>query len=115
MSSPKTVTDPEVGRSNPSRMERVVVLPAPLPPSSAIIEPSATEKPMESTAVTSPKRLVRLSTVATAVTGDPVMDGIQPGPGPPMAGRPKQTGTKRDDAREHSLGIDDGTGMERGI
>ena len=39
-------------------MPIVVVLPAPLPPSSPITEPPATAKESASTAVTAPKRLV---------------------------------------------------------
>ena len=62
MSAPSTVTEPEVGVSRPSKIDSVVVLPAPLPPSSAVVEPAWTAKLTPSTAVTVPKRLKRSST-----------------------------------------------------
>ena len=40
MSAPNTRASPEVGTTSPISMEMVVVLPAPLPPSSAVIEPA---------------------------------------------------------------------------
>ena len=52
MSSPKTVIEPELGSSRPSSMESVVVLPAPLPPSSAVVDPAAMVKSIPSTALT---------------------------------------------------------------
>ena len=65
MSKPSTATVPEVGNSSPSSIEIVVVLPAPLPPSSATVAPRGTEKLMASTAATVPKRLVRALTSMT--------------------------------------------------
>src|SRR4051812_1785965 len=59
MSSPKTRTVPLVGRRRPSSIESVVVLPAPLPPSSAAVTPRSTVKSMRSTASVSLKRFVR--------------------------------------------------------
>ena len=50
MSSPSTRTVPALGSSRPSSIDRVVVLPAPLPPSSAAVTPRSTAKPMPSTA-----------------------------------------------------------------
>src|SRR2546426_409337 len=44
MSSPSTCTLPAVGSNRPSRIERVVVLPAPLPPSNAAVTPCLTAK-----------------------------------------------------------------------
>ena len=51
MSSPSTCTVPEVGNNRPSRIDRVVVLPAPLPPSNAVVMPRATVKLIPSTAI----------------------------------------------------------------
>ena len=48
------VMRPEVGTSRPSSMAIVVVLPAPLPPSSPTVPPAGTVKLMSSTASTSP-------------------------------------------------------------
>ena len=53
MSQPNTRASPAVGTTNPISMEMVVVLPAPLPPSSAVIEPLRRVNVMPSTAVTS--------------------------------------------------------------
>ena len=39
MSTPSTSTDPAVGISTPSNIDSVVVLPAPLPPSKATVDP----------------------------------------------------------------------------
>ena len=52
MCAPSTVTVPEVGVTSPMIMAMVVVLPAPLPPSSPVIEPGARRNEMPSTAVT---------------------------------------------------------------
>ena len=41
MSSPSTRIVPAVGVSTPSSIDSVVVLPAPLPPSSAVVVPAA--------------------------------------------------------------------------
>ena len=46
-------------------MERVVVLPAPLPPSSAVVERGTTSKLMSSTAVTLSKCLLMRETETT--------------------------------------------------
>ena len=54
MSRPSTVIDPAEGISRPSSIEIVVVLPAPLPPSSPIVRPGATLNVSPSTAVTAP-------------------------------------------------------------
>jgi hypothetical protein len=66
MSMPSTAMSPLVGLSAPSRMASVVVLPAPLPPSSAVIEPRATVKETSSTATSLSKRF---TTCATAIAG----------------------------------------------
>ena len=50
MSSPSIRTAPAVGSNRPSSIAKVVVLPAPLPPSSAAVAPRATLKPIPSTA-----------------------------------------------------------------
>src|SRR3989344_3662359 len=65
MSTPKTEMLPEVGSSSPSSMESVVVLPAPLPPSSAVVERSATSKLTSSTAMTLSKCLLMRETETT--------------------------------------------------
>ena len=53
MSAPNTRASPEVGTTSPISMEMVVVLPAPLPPSSAVMEPARRPKSMPSTAMMS--------------------------------------------------------------
>ena len=53
-SSPSTVTRPALAASSPRMMAIVVVLPAPLAPSSAVVEPVGTSKLTRSTATTSP-------------------------------------------------------------
>src|SRR3989344_3197396 len=65
MSTPKMETLPEVGSSSPSSMESVVVLPAPLPPSSAVVDCAATSKLMSSTAITLSKCLLIWETETT--------------------------------------------------
>jgi hypothetical protein len=52
MSAPSTVTLPEVGVTSPMIIAIVVVLPAPLPPSSPVTEPGGNRKLMPSTAAT---------------------------------------------------------------
>ena len=53
MSAPNTRASPEVGTTRPISMEMVVVLPAPLPPSRAVMAPLASVKVMPFTAATS--------------------------------------------------------------
>src|SRR5581483_3094274 len=65
MSTPKRRTSPALGSKRPSSIARVVVLPAPLPPSSAVVTPRATVKSMPSTAIVSPNRLLRPRTAMT--------------------------------------------------
>jgi hypothetical protein len=52
---------PEVGSSRPRSIERVVVLPAPLPPKRADIVPPSNPKDRSSTAKTEENFLVRFS------------------------------------------------------
>ena len=54
MSQPSTEIAPAVGVSTPSSIDSVVVLPAPLPPSSAVVVPARTANEMPLTASTSP-------------------------------------------------------------
>ena len=54
MSAPSTVARPDVGVSSPSSMDSVVVLPAPLPPSSAVVVPRRTANEIPCTAATAP-------------------------------------------------------------
>src|SRR3989344_3433478 len=78
MSTPKTEMLPEVGSSNPSSMESVVVLPAPLPPSSAVVERSATSKLTSSTAMTLSKCLLMWETETTDGDIDAQISAGQP-------------------------------------
>src|SRR6202022_2857899 len=64
-SNPRTRAVPEVDVVSPSRSWIVVVLPAPFGPRRPKISPRRTSKERWSTATTSPKRLVRLSTWMT--------------------------------------------------
>src|SRR5437879_8171561 len=74
MSTPCTSISPAVGSSSPSSMAMVVVLPAPLPPSSPSTAPGATAKVRSSTATTSPYTLRRCR---TAMEGDWGMAALQ--------------------------------------
>src|SRR4051812_35520982 len=56
------VAVPEVGRTRPSSMRRVVVLPAPLGPRKPVTRPGATSNERSSTARTVPNDLDRCST-----------------------------------------------------
>jgi hypothetical protein len=53
--------DPDDGSRSPSSMESVVVFPAPLPPSKAVIVPCSKPKETLSTAITEENDLVRFS------------------------------------------------------
>src|SRR5688572_16230991 len=68
-SSPRTRTDPPSGRRNPAMVSTVVVLPAPLGPSSATTSPASARKDTLATAVRSPKRTVRPATSMTDTDG----------------------------------------------
>src|SRR5215831_16586552 len=73
-SYPRTATRPPSRRRNPSMISTVVVLPAPLGPSSANTSPSATSKLIPRTASTRPYDLRRSSTstaLADAIGPDP--------------------------------------------
>src|SRR4051812_23153139 len=63
------VAVPELGRTRPSSIRSVVVLPAPLGPRKPVMRPGSTEKDRESTAVKVPKRLVRLLTSIRVPSG----------------------------------------------
>ena len=76
-----------VGRTRPSSMRRVVVLPAPLGPRKPVIRPGSTSKLRSSTAVKVPKRLVRprtsmrvaaASAVVACSSGSPVGSSCGP-------------------------------------
>src|SRR5690606_2489259 len=66
MSTPKISILTRVGSSRPSSIARVVVLPAPLPPSSAAVVPGRTSKLKPSTATTLPKLLLTWRTAMAA-------------------------------------------------
>src|SRR4051812_46073308 len=63
------VAVPELGRTRPSSIRKVVVFPAPLGPRKPVMRPGSTEKDRESTAVKVPKRLVRLLTSIRVPSG----------------------------------------------
>ena len=50
MSQPSAAMRPEVGETRPRSIPRMVVFPAPLPPSNATVSPRSTAKLTESTA-----------------------------------------------------------------
>src|SRR5258708_319561 len=85
MSAPSTLTEPAVGSSSPMIIAMVVVLPAPLPPSSAVMLPGASAKEMPETAGTFLYTLTRRST-ATAGTDAEIMSSCVPRPAPPAQG-----------------------------
>src|SRR5579864_1225075 len=62
MSQPSTRIDPLVGSSTPRSIDSVVVLPAPLPPRSAVVVPARTSKLTLRNASTFAYRLHRLRT-----------------------------------------------------
>src|SRR5688572_2685528 len=66
MSAPRKRTLPSSGAANPVMAANKVVLPAPLGPISAAIEPSATSRLARSTARRPPKILLRPRTSSTA-------------------------------------------------
>ena len=66
---PKTVADPEVGRTRPSTIRIVVLLPAPLGPRKPVTHPGRASKVRSSTACTRPKRFV---SPRAAIAGDPI-------------------------------------------
>src|SRR6266851_4566006 len=84
MSMPSTLISPAVGSSSPSSMAMVVVLPAPLPPSSPSTVPRGTAKVRSSTATTSPYTLRRCRTLMEGAFAIPSqrfhrgLDTIQP-------------------------------------
>jgi len=57
------VIRPALGSSSPNSIASVVVLPAPLPPNSAVMLPAPTRKPMRSAATTASNRLLKDSTM----------------------------------------------------
>ena len=67
---------PAVGVTRPSRVRRVVVLPAPLGPRKPTTVPWSTSKLRSSTATTSPKRLVSPSMVMTAMASSSAPAGL---------------------------------------
>src|SRR5829696_5858634 len=79
-SSPSTRTEPPSARRSPCRHSTVVVLPAPLAPSSPTISPSATSRSTPSTTVRSPYRLrsPRTSTTAVLITASAPGGSVPP-------------------------------------
>src|SRR5471032_729509 len=71
MSMPSTWIAPADGSSRPSSIEMVVVLPAPLPPSSPSTAPRGTVNVRSSTATTSPYTLRRCRTSMEGVSATP--------------------------------------------
>ena len=66
MSQLSTEIEPAVGVSTPSSIDSVVVLPAPLPPSSAVVVPARTTKEIPLTASTLPYDLRNSPTTIAA-------------------------------------------------
>src|SRR5918993_676310 len=67
---PSTVAEPDVGRTRPSTMRNVVLLPAPFGPRKPVTCPGRTSKLRSCTAVTAPKRFVSpRATIAGLPTG----------------------------------------------
>ncbi len=66
---PAMTIRPEVGRWLPARQSNIVVLPAPLGPTSPTISPASTVKDIPSTATWPPKRLVTASATRIGVLG----------------------------------------------
>src|SRR5438270_11374140 len=75
--TPATLTVPEVGRSNPARTRRSVVLPAPFGPKSARHSPGASENVTPASACRLPK--ARVSSVTWTMGGalDEIVDDIR--------------------------------------
>ena len=70
-SRPLTRIVPASGSRKPAIIRKVVVLPQPLPPSRAIISPSAACSSSPLTAVNAPKRLVRWFSSSVAMGDSP--------------------------------------------
>ena len=70
MSAPSKWTLPAVGRTNPAIIAKVVVFPAPLGPSSAVIAPSFAVNETERTACSPPNRTDRSRTSSRAQPRD---------------------------------------------
>ena len=68
--APSTQASPDVGRTSPSSMPMIVVLPAPFGPTRPVTDPAGTENETASTTVRDPNRLVRRS-ATTACVADP--------------------------------------------
>ncbi len=66
---PKTVADPDVGRTSPSTIRIVVLFPAPFGPRKPVTHPGRASKVRLSTACTRPKRFV---SPRAAIAGDPI-------------------------------------------
>ena len=98
-SSPRTRTVPCWGRRNPSQVSSVVVLPAPLGPRTAVIEPRATVRSRPSTATLSPYA-IRSPRTSTAGDGQ----GRSDTPSSLGAGAPRRRADRRDGATRHSAG-----------
>ena len=70
ISAPSTVARPAVGVRSPSSIESVVVLPAPLPPRSAVVVPRRTANETRSTATMRPYDFDRsATTIAESIDG----------------------------------------------
>src|ERR1700716_431112 len=102
MSAPSTLTEPDVGSSSPMIIAMVVVLPAPLPPSSAVMLPGSSAKEMPETAGTFLYTLTRRST-ATAGTGAEIMRACVARHAPSGQGR-KSHGPQADESAFQSEG-----------
>ncbi len=78
--SPSTAICPPSGCSRPTMQPIVVVLPAPLGPSSPTVSPGATENDRSSTATIEPYRLVSDSTTSSVTADSLAAQPRQPTP-----------------------------------
>jgi hypothetical protein len=72
ISAPNILISPSDGSSSPNNIDNVVVLPAPLPPTRAVIDPRWTVKEMQFTAKMPLYFFVKLLT--SIATGEPLID-----------------------------------------
>src|SRR6516165_5107423 len=93
---PQMLACPLSGRTRPSSIRSVVVLPAPLGPRKAVTTPDPTSKLSWSTAVTRPNRLVSWLTSITAMSSPPRYGGGCPRR---SSAPPRQQRERREPAR----------------